>query len=273
MAAKSDNVFVGDLPSDIDEMTVKSLFDKCNVVHLKFMPPKTPGGKAAALVRFGTVEEAEWIVDNLNGNIPEGLATPVKVSYANPPGAKGGKDAGKDFGKGAYGKAPWDMGKGKYAAGPYDMGKGKDFGKDFGKGKGKSKQTTDDFITLQNGLLEHNVLPGGKGPMPVENQLFVTGLPISCSDVDLYKLFAPFGAIPARGIKVMTHPDGSCRGDGFVDFVEAVDAFKACEAISSIPMPEGFQLAVRQKTPGKGGGKDGKSKGKDAFKGKGKGKW
>ena len=45
---------------------------------------------AAAMIRFGGVQEAQWLVDNLNNNIPQGMATPVNILYTRPYGAGGG---------------------------------------------------------------------------------------------------------------------------------------------------------------------------------------
>merc|ERR1712023_582951 len=104
------------------------------------------GTDCCVLLRMGSVEMASWMVENLNGNIPEGLETPVSVRYADSPTMKAkkiqqgllpdprlqGEDSG-DFGKAKGGK-----GKGK--GGPY--------GKD-GKGKGK----------VQFGNLDPNLPP------------------------------------------------------------------------------------------------------------------
>merc|ERR1719214_233580 len=60
---------------------------------MKLLPTPDGADNAAALVRFGDVAQAQWLVDNLNGNIPKGLAGPVTVRYANPKGKGGGKDA------------------------------------------------------------------------------------------------------------------------------------------------------------------------------------
>merc|ERR1719253_21722 len=90
------------------------------------------GGKGSkALVQFESTEDSKWFVENLNGNIPEGLEAPIKVEFstkaAGDAGKGKGKDGkGKDNGKSSYGKA--DAGKnGKAQASPYgfDAGKGK----------------------------------------------------------------------------------------------------------------------------------------------------
>lgn len=260
--AKSDKVWIGDLPPDCDDAIVRNLFVRCTVTSLKFMPPKFAGQPASALIQFGSIEEAEWIVDNINGNIPEGLSTPVVAKYANsepkgapPPWLTKGAAPAPDFGgkgAGGYGKANGKeafKGKGpgapeEHRAQPYDAG----------KGKAKSAASNSDIASLKGGLLAYNVLPGGKGPMPPDNQVLVRGLPSGCTVLDLYKIFGPFGAIPARGIKVMAQPDGQCRGEAFVDYVDPGDALKAVHAISSTPQMGGLQITaiMKQDASGKG---------------------
>lgn len=51
-------------------------------------------------------------------------------------------------------------------------------------------------------------------------EVFIKNLPSDTTDCDLYKLFAPFGAISPSGVKAMVNADGSCKGIGFVDFMD-----------------------------------------------------
>merc|ERR1719217_1234282 len=104
----SDNLFISGFPEGFDEASLRTIMGAYgNITQCKVMASQ-PGRKAAAMVRFSTVDEAKWIVDNLNGNIPQGLTEPVNCSYAVDKSAKGGD---KGAGKG------WDGGKG-YT--PYD---------------------------------------------------------------------------------------------------------------------------------------------------------
>merc|ERR1719198_1149628 len=82
------------------------------------------------MVRFVDPAMATWVVENLNGNIPQGLSEPIVARYANTkqgaPAAKGAP--GKDWYGGAA--AGWqDSGKGAPA---WQAGKG---GAALGKGK------------------------------------------------------------------------------------------------------------------------------------------
>merc|ERR1719414_1781665 len=47
-------------------------------------------GTSVAYVNFAVAAEAEWVVKNLDGNIPEGLDHAVQVSYASGGPAGGG---------------------------------------------------------------------------------------------------------------------------------------------------------------------------------------
>merc|ERR1712050_214809 len=86
--------------------------------------------------RFASLEEAKWVVENLNGTVPRGLQTVVSVKYANRLGGSGGGGGGPSGG----GKG-WELwGKGFPAQwNPmFNLLKGgmKGFGKgDFGKGE------------------------------------------------------------------------------------------------------------------------------------------
>ncbi|CAE7263007.1 elavl2 [Symbiodinium sp. CCMP2592] len=77
-----DNCFVTGLPLDMNEEKLQSLFGTYgNVVSCKVLPGEGRPDRAA-LVRFATVDEAAWVVENVSGTRPPGLETPVSVRYA-----------------------------------------------------------------------------------------------------------------------------------------------------------------------------------------------
>jgi RNA recognition motif-containing protein len=77
----SDNTFVGGLPPTITEDQVKQVFGTSGtVVSCRVLP--AGGDKTSALVRFNSVEQAAWMVENVNGNVPAGLVDPVVVKFA-----------------------------------------------------------------------------------------------------------------------------------------------------------------------------------------------
>jgi len=244
-AMESNNLFVGDLPSMMDEAQLSSVLGAYGQIQdLKLLPPAA-SGKRAALIRFSSTAEAKWIVENLNGNIPQGFTEPITVKYKAPPQGKGcGKDFGKDFGGGCGG------GFDGFSKGFKDKG--------FGKGcKGKGKSGPIGIKQLVDGILESGALPGGAKYTNDENTLFVGGMPEDTTDEDLFLLFSPFGAIAPRGVRAMANEDKSaCKGFGFVNFLDYASSATAIETLNGTQY-DGKTLKVCRKKdggPGKGGG-------------------
>merc|ERR1719235_411038 len=85
----SDSLFIGDLPTSVDGEQVKAILSKYGTVQSLTLTTPGSSGKIAALVTFASVEEATWIVNNLNGNIPEGLSEPIVARFKKQSGGKG----------------------------------------------------------------------------------------------------------------------------------------------------------------------------------------
>jgi len=83
----SNNMFVAGLPMQITEEAVREIFSAYGLVQSLKVLPDSGRGDRAALVRMADPNQAQWIVDNLNNNIPVGLAgisnTPLTVRYAD----------------------------------------------------------------------------------------------------------------------------------------------------------------------------------------------
>merc|ERR1712060_952215 len=123
---------------EVDDATLKTIFGTYGTVTWSKVFDGKGKPTKAAIVEFGDIEEAKWVVENLNGNIPQGLSTPVQVAFKAAKKGKGfGK--GKDFGKGK-GFSPYEGGKslgGKWGGKGFgDGGYGKGFGSSGGFGKG-----------------------------------------------------------------------------------------------------------------------------------------
>mmetsp|Transcript_83015 Transcript_83015/g.232664 ORF Transcript_83015/g.232664 Transcript_83015/m.232664 type:complete len:257 (+) Transcript_83015:90-860(+) len=245
MAAPNNNLFIGDLPPDVDDDFVMNIFSAYgSIVSVKSIPPKAGGTKGAALVKFESLEEATWVQENLNGNMPEGMDSPIVVSYARSGGGGGGPAA--------WGKSAPSKGAERFA--PYPpKGGGKGF--DFG-GKGPMEQGTMDFRTMLKGLVKGGNIPGA-GPRPEDQCVYIKGLPPDTSDFNLYEIFAPFGAIAPMGVKAMIKDDGSCNSIGFVDFQDPHSAQMAVQALNGTQLPDGTVLQLNIKRPRKGAEKGG----------------
>lgn len=255
-----DKLWIGDLPADIDTETLQTIFSAYGTIsEVYVLPPKNEGQKGAALVTFGSVQEAQWIVENLNGNMPEGLQEPVVAKYASQGRDKGGAGKGGAGKGGTGGGAGWGKdggggkGVGKDSWGPYGGAKG-------GKGGGGGFAGGCDMKTMLTGLGKGGYLPGSTGKVPDECQVYVKGLPSDTTDFDLYKLMSPFGAIAPRGVKAMLNEDGTCTSVGFVDFLDAGVAQQVIQTLTGCILPDGTSLFLKTKSPGKG--KKGGGKGK-----------
>jgi RNA recognition motif-containing protein len=79
----SKRLYIGGLPTELTSDKAITIFaqycriDKCTVIQAM------PG---TAFLITGSVEDAQWIVDNLVGNIPSGLAEPIGVVFATQKG-------------------------------------------------------------------------------------------------------------------------------------------------------------------------------------------
>lgn len=100
MVAKN-NLFVAGLPPNTTEDRIKEIFGAYGQVIQCKVLPNNGKNDTASLVRMGTEEQARWLVDELNGNIPLGLTSPLTVRYAENRAEKA-KAAEKGLGKGAF---------------------------------------------------------------------------------------------------------------------------------------------------------------------------
>lgn len=266
-APPNTNVYVADLPPGIDASTVQTIFSEYGTIvsgQIKVMAGNAPGRKSAAMIRFSTIEEAKWIKDNLDGNIPQGLTEAVIVKYADTPEIKAAKAMGMaGGGKGwqpmngggkGYGKSKSPAARSMPYMAPAMMGAmagcmgGPGKGKmNVGGMKGGGKGQWGGIKGLFTGLLEAKALPGAADSDNDRNALYVSGLPSDTQDVDLYRIFAPFGAIAPKGVKAMQNPDGSCQGWGFVNYLDAVSVTSASDMLNGTQQADGRELIVKPK--------------------------
>lgn len=242
---RSDHVFVTGLPGGITEESLKEVFAQHGSVQWCRVCPGQ--GKVAGLVQMGSAEEAIFLVENMSGSVlhPDLMPEPVTLEHssgrkknsAGKAGAmtsSGGKGKAISFGKGAPAPArmsPYSLPtlplqtKGGCRSGapapslPLFDGGGKGFG-----GKPGS------ILDIKKGLQDEHLLPGGKWSND-DGALHIGGLPPDTTDKDLYEIFAPFGAIPSRGLKAMLNQDGTCTGVAFVNYIDAFAAQQAMEVV------------------------------------------
>ncbi|CAK9009888.1 unnamed protein product [Durusdinium trenchii] len=274
-APPNTNMYIADLPQGIDAGTVQNIFSEYGTIvqgRLKVLAGN--GRKSAAMITFQSIDEAKWIKENLDGNIPQGLSEPIIVKYADTPEIKAAKAMGQNYmgqgmngfqnGKG-YGKAKNAMVPPRSM--PYNMNmnmnnmmapamiggpspgamKGKFSPKGCGKGGIMPGNMMPGIKGLINQLMESQALPGSAEMDNDKNALYVSGLPPDTQDVDLYKMFAPFGAIAPKGVRAMLHPDGSCQGWGFVNYMDPMSVQAASDLLNGTQQGDGRELIVKPK--------------------------
>jgi len=257
----NDNIYVDGLPAEIDNSSIQQIFSVYGTItSIKAMPGKRPGQKGAALIRWSTADEAEWLVTNVNGQVPVGLEEAVVIRFANQErrdkgGGKGDKGGGKSYSK------SYDGGKGYkgYSDGMYDTaprsspydqsfqfqgGKGDAGSGPRGAGQGVSDADINDVV---QGFMRSGQMPGGV--KHAELCLYVSGLPRNTTELDMYKIFSPFGALSQRGVTVMQMQDGSATGVGFVDFQDPQACQMAVATLNGSTLPDGCVLSVKPKAP------------------------
>mmetsp|Transcript_58324 Transcript_58324/g.109953 ORF Transcript_58324/g.109953 Transcript_58324/m.109953 type:complete len:354 (-) Transcript_58324:14-1075(-) len=113
MGTPSENLFVTDLPPTMDEATLTRVLGKYGTIKSYKLFPPSVRGQGNAIVSFQSVDEAKWLVENLSGNIPEGMETPITLNYK----AENWKKATGLVGKGGWGgmDGGWGQGAGMAA--------------------------------------------------------------------------------------------------------------------------------------------------------------
>merc|ERR1712039_996604 len=106
---------MGDLPADVDDAKLAEVFGQYGTVAWSKVMANKGKPTSAAIVEFADIAEAQWVVDNLNGNLAQGISTPITVTF------KREKSKGDGKGNGGYGKAWTPGGKG---FSPYGKGGG-----------------------------------------------------------------------------------------------------------------------------------------------------
>lgn len=256
-APASDHVIIGSLPADMDEESLKTNFEAYGTIKWCRLFDSRNQGLKHALIEFGSVEEATWLVENLDGNVPLGLETEVTVKF-KPAKGTGKGEAG--FGKGDFGSrpAPFVAGaKGGFKGG-FTPGAMKGGSMKGGPMMQSGITMTGEACGIQDlwkGLLRQKVLPGGTWQNDERTILFA-GLPVDTTELDLMKIASPFGAIAPGGVRVTLNEDGTAKGNGMINYLQVESALECMNTLNNCTMPDGRWLRVKQwEDYGKGGGK------------------
>lgn len=241
-AEPSDNLYIKGLPAGTTDEEMQTIFAcYATVVSCKVL---SHANECSLLMRVGSVEMATWIVENLNGNIPQGLTSPVMVRYADTPGSKAAKlqqQQGITMGGGKDGGFGKDKGKGKGKGGPYG-----DVGGKGGAQFGNFDPSLPEEVSNAVECVLRNFGAGSKQRFAHgddESNLYVKDLPGTADELYIYKVFSPFGGLDSISLK---------KGEGwaiaFVKYQSNEEAQAAITGLTNCLLPDGSMLKVSVKT-------------------------
>merc|ERR1712194_422522 len=215
-----DGVHIKGLPQDISDERVRSVFSAYGQVVQTKLARYTDG--CSAFLRMGSEEMARWMVENLSGNIPQGLSAPVQVTFADQ--AKFAKSSSSNARPAPYGNGNKVVPVANAGHPKFDT-----FPKD-----------------VQTGLSCVMASLGGKTGAGAESVILtVKDLPGTADDLYVYKIFAPFGAL--ESVSVKRDPEGHWAV-AFIKYLAADGAERAVVALNGCVLPDGAMLTVSLKT-------------------------
>eukprot|EP00439_Symbiodinium_sp_Y106_P041230 s3265_g5.t1 len=113
-AAIYDTVHIGGLPPGTSDAVIRQIFGQYAPIYTTNVLESAPGQAVEALV--GVAKEASaWLVQNLNGNIPQGMSTPVTIQMMPPESQQDKKEPARDQG---YQVVPFNPGQMQVASAP-----------------------------------------------------------------------------------------------------------------------------------------------------------
>lgn len=240
----SDNLYVKGLPAGMTELEVQTLFGGYGEVSSCKVLDQGTHGYTVSMVRMVNMEDAKWVVDNVNGNIPDGFQNQVQIRYADPP-------------KGSVVATPAQMPQAWTSktpvSGPVKQAPQTQRFSPYGASAPQTVQVVlSSAATPELMQAVSETVSEVKGFRPLAkheedpSNLYVKGLPVNADELYIYYVFAPFGAI--QSVRVMRDDTGVCSGTALVKFGSAEDAELAISTLTGNPLPDHVVLDVSVKT-------------------------
>jgi RNA recognition motif-containing protein len=231
-------LYIKGLPLGSTEQTVHQIFGAYGAVtSCKVLSHVDGATTAAAMVRMGSVDQATWLVQNLNGNIPQGLTDAIQVKFANSGGGKGKAPDVSAWGTDGYGQSH-----------PPVMG-------------AVPPGAPSSWSTLAPPPPAAITAGKGEDSSPQDN-LYIKGLPVGVTDELVREIFGAYGAVTS--VRVLSTPEGADNAAALVRFNDVAQAMWLVDNLNgNIPKGLSGPVIVRYANPsGKGKG-DAKGEGKD----------
>lgn len=258
---KNANLYVANLPKELSEEELRAMFEEFGeIIRTKILVDQTTdASKGCGFILFSKTSEADAAITAMHGQALEGAPNPLTVKRAK-------EDQNKHSqGMGIMGGPPQQSVHIIHHYAPFE-GPG---GNGAGPGPGMAGMGGQNGGPMRNAISKpqrYNPMAAqasygsgfgatGAPPMTISTDgsvghtIFVYNIGAEASEIDMYTLFGPFGAI----VKVHIQRDmqaGTGKGFGFVTFGDYNDASLAIQSMNGFPYEKnGFKpLQVSFKT-------------------------
>lgn len=229
---KNANVFIANLPKTVDEDQLRTMFSPYGeIIRSKILTDHGTGvSKGCGFILFSKTSEADWAIQELNGTMPPGSTNLMTVKRAQDSEQTKAMKQGQVQVIHHYAPYP-----GAATASPYTL-----------PIRSSSSRTVNRFNPMASA---RQLAPVQMESSDGGHTLFVYNIGPEASEIELYGLFGPFGAIT----KVHIQRDlttGTGKGFGFVTYNDYNDALGAIQAMNGYEFEKnGFKpLQVSFKT-------------------------
>jgi len=241
---KNANLYIAGLPPTVDEDKLSILFNPFGqIITHKVLYNPDGSSRGVGFVRFDKRSEAQAAIDAMNGKSLDGATVPLSVKFAIPPAVKNLNQAlGVNIAQNPVAAAAMMAAGGgrnqNVRFSPMASGSGNNPQGVVGMMAAAAAAQQSLQTPIQNALSGPLDQTGrSMGPWCV----YVYGLQPTASEVTLYQLFAPFGAIlSVRLMRDLTKSEQHCKGYGFVNFLNYADAHKAVMQMNNFLYEEKF---------------------------------
>eukprot|EP01095_Lingulamoeba_sp_RSL-Kostka_P008662 TRINITY_DN2936_c0_g3_i1.p1 TRINITY_DN2936_c0_g3~~TRINITY_DN2936_c0_g3_i1.p1 ORF type:complete len:464 (-),score=205.27 TRINITY_DN2936_c0_g3_i1:176-1567(-) len=235
----SNNVYCKNIPYNFTHEALCQLFQPYGTIEEAkvIIDLQTGYGKGIAFVRFGTVDQAEAAIDDLNGYLIPGAPKPLMVKFSDTAEEKQERKLRQQRSYERYNpyrsmsQAGYTSNYQQLTALSQNPAYNQYYQGYNTTGAGATAASVNAAAYQQAASAATYGQTGTGSGTGDERNLFIYHLPEDMNDATLYQLFTSFGAIESA--KAIVDPTtGKCKGYGFVKMVNLQDAFKAVQSMN-----------------------------------------
>jgi len=260
---KNNNVYVANLPANVSEDRLLELFsDYGTILSHKLLTNADGSSRGAGFVRFSTAGEAALAIKTLAGEKLSGSVQPLTVKLALPPASKTAQSLSTitSSSLGGLGVASRTLNQRFNPIGGLPHALTTPVINNVGVSPVAAALSGMQAHIAQHGSnlvaaaqVAQQVTPGGIQVQPAQTiatvaSVYVFGLQPTHSELTLYELFSPFGAIMnVKMIRDLTKEDRPGKGYGFVNFAKMEEALLAIASMNGQVFEEKIlQVSLKQ---------------------------